>query len=162
MLLLAFWPFVTTLSAALGFVIVFGAVSGAVIGLPPASIANILGAGPTAQSKLGQWTGMMYTAAAIPALIGPLIAGYLITAYDDNYLTVQLWSGFCLLVGGICMAIATQYMNRDKRRQLGAFRKARASISSLGSALSRGLTWDKDQGTAVKTEMQQRGGLSPV
>merc|ERR1711939_629113 len=69
-----------------------------VIGLPPASMAYLLGPNPEAQARLGQWTGMMYSAAGIFALTGPLIAGHLISAYGNNFLTVQLWSGACMML----------------------------------------------------------------
>lgn len=105
LLVLLLWPFASTVAAAIAFVILFGAVSGAVIGLPPASVAFILGHSHVQQAKLGQWTGMMYTGSAIFALTGPVIAGYLV-GHFQSYLTVQLWSGTCLFLCFVCMAIA--------------------------------------------------------
>ncbi|KAI5205866.1 MFS general substrate transporter [Aureobasidium subglaciale] len=104
-LCLFLWTFANTLAPALAFAILFGAFSGSVIGLPPASMAAILGPEADRQAKLGQWTGMMYTAAAPFALVGPVIAGHLVTRYD-TYLGVQIWSGVCLLLSAICMAMA--------------------------------------------------------
>ncbi|KAF2863396.1 MFS general substrate transporter [Piedraia hortae CBS 480.64] len=104
MLILTCWTTAKTVSAAMGFVVVFGIFSGAVIGLPPASVAHILG--PDHINKLGQWTGILYSSSAIFALTGPVIAGHLITAYNRNFLTVQLWSGFCLLFSSGCMAMS--------------------------------------------------------
>lgn len=129
LLVLILWTQAFTLGPALAFVITFGAVSGAIIGLPPASIAYILQHAPpgtlertgtddtasstmVSSSKLGQWTGMMYTAAAIPSLTGPVIAGHLVQRYNKNYLTIQLWSGFCLLLSAICMGIGRLYVGR--------------------------------------------------
>jgi MCP family monocarboxylic acid transporter-like MFS transporter 10 len=116
---LLLWTFSTTTGTALSFVILFGMVSGAVIGLPPASVADILGHCPTQQAKvwsvstqiriltniqqLGQWTGMMYSVAAPFALLGPVIGGYLITKYN-TFLTIQLWSGSCLLLSAEFMS----------------------------------------------------------
>lgn len=68
------------------------------------------------QSKLGQWTGMMYACAAIPSFIGPLIAGHLITEFGNNYLTVQLWSGFSLLLAAGCMFMSEIYARRIHSR----------------------------------------------
>ncbi|SMY29179.1 unnamed protein product [Zymoseptoria tritici ST99CH_1A5] len=102
-LVLALWSLASTLPSAIAFVVIFGAFSGAVIGLPPASVAYILGPTPEAQAKLGQWTGMMYSCAAIFALTGPVIAGHLITEYS-TFLTVQLWSGACMMMSAACMA----------------------------------------------------------
>lgn len=108
------WTFADTLDIALAFVILFGAFSGAVIGLPPASVANILGKSPSRQAKLGQWTGQMYTIAAPFALTGPVTAGYLIQRYG-TFLTVQMWSGTCLLLSSICMAISAFYVRRAEK-----------------------------------------------
>ncbi|CAK1359465.1 hypothetical protein CB0940_05667 [Cercospora beticola] len=114
LLTLILWTLASGFPSALAFVIFFGAFSGAVIGLPPASVAYILGPTPEAQAKLGQWTGMMYTCAAIPALIGPVIAGHMITEYS-TYLTVQMWAGVCLLLSAGCMGLAIYFRQTMKR-----------------------------------------------
>nr|POE48771.1 aspyridones efflux protein apdf [Quercus suber] len=106
LLILLLWTMTQTVTAAVCFVTFFGIFSGAVIGLPPASVAYILGPDPKQQAKLGQWTGMMYTCAAVFALTGPVVAGHLITQYNQNYLTVQIWSGLCLFLSACCMAMA--------------------------------------------------------
>jgi MFS family permease len=116
-LVLCLWTVATKLSHALAFVVLFGAVSGAVIGLPPASVAYILGPDPRKQAKLGQWTGLLYTCAAPFALTGPVIAGHLITEYGGNYLTVQLWSGICLLLSAVLMALAIWSRRRDDEKE---------------------------------------------
>ncbi|KAK8197009.1 major facilitator superfamily domain-containing protein [Phyllosticta capitalensis] len=104
LLVLILWTLTTTFAGAMGFITFFGIFSGALIGLPPASMAYILGKAPARQAKLGQWTGMMYTAAAIPSLIGPIIAGHLVSEFED-YITVQMWSGTCLALAAICMGV---------------------------------------------------------
>lgn len=116
LLVLLLWTMANTVPAAIAFVVVFGIFSGAVIGLPPASVAYILGPDPVAQSRLGQWTGQMYSTSAIFALTGPVIAGHLISQYGGNYLTVQLWSGFCMFISASCMAVAIFF----KRRKVSA------------------------------------------
>ena len=116
LLVLVLWPLAGSESAAIAFCVVFGLFSGTVIGCPPASIANILKCTYTtsetshlAKKKLGHWTGMMYSFAAIPALTGPVIAGYLITTYN-TYLTLQMWSGVCLFFSFVCMVVARWYL----------------------------------------------------
>lgn len=113
------WTLAGSTSAAVAFCVLFGAFSGSVIGLPPASIANILKNTYTDPSnahlvhaKLGQWTGMMYSTAAIPALIGPLVAGHLVSEYR-TYITVQLWSGVSLTISAICMMVARWHLPTD-------------------------------------------------
>ncbi|EPS39645.1 hypothetical protein H072_6574 [Dactylellina haptotyla CBS 200.50] len=112
-LCLFLWTFAKSLPAALGFVVVFGAFSGSVIGLPPASMAAILGPDPTQQAKLGQWTGMMYTISSFFAFTGPIIAAHLFTKFD-NYLTIQIWSGLSLFFSALCMGMTIIYHSRDE------------------------------------------------
>lgn len=50
------WTFASTLNLALAFVVLFGATSGSVIGLPPASMAAIV---HKRTEKLGQWIGKL-------------------------------------------------------------------------------------------------------
>ncbi|KAK5133046.1 hypothetical protein LTR08_008251 [Meristemomyces frigidus] len=134
LLILVMWTTAKTVPHAIAFVVVFGAFSGSVIGLPPASVADILGkSNPEAQAHLGQWVGMMYSTAAVFALTGPVIAGYLITAYGQNFLTVQLWSGFCLLLSSLCMSVAIFYRERTSARQW-ATQKAKKFNISLSSS----------------------------
>ena len=103
-LLLGMWTNVKSVAGAYAFVILFGAFSGAVIGMPPATIGHLIKHAPSVDhSRMGHWTGMMYTIAAPFALTGPVIAGYLIDKYNLNFLTVQLWCGFCLLLSACCI-----------------------------------------------------------
>ncbi|KAI4722729.1 MFS general substrate transporter [Aureobasidium sp. EXF-10727] len=112
-LCLFLWTFAKTLAPALVFAILFGAFSGAVIGLPAASMAAILGEEPERKGRLGHWVGMMYTAAAPFALVGPVITGHLVTEYE-TYLGVQIWSGMCLLLSAIFMAGAVYFKRRNE------------------------------------------------
>ncbi|KAF1946690.1 MFS general substrate transporter [Clathrospora elynae] len=116
LLTLILWTLAGSETDAIAFCVVFGVFSGMVIGLPPASIGHILNCSYTspetvqfAKKKLGHWTGMMYTVAAIPALTGPVIAGHLITKYK-TYITVQMWSGTTLMLSCICMIMSRWYL----------------------------------------------------
>ncbi|KAH9879811.1 hypothetical protein J1614_001835 [Plenodomus biglobosus] len=116
LLILILWSLSGSETDAIAFCVVFGLFSGMIIGCPPASVGNILNCTYTskekehlAKQKLGHWTGMMYFFAGVPALAGPLIAGHLITRYN-TYLTVQLWSGACLVVCFCCMIVARWYL----------------------------------------------------
>jgi MFS transporter, MCT family, solute carrier family 16 (monocarboxylic acid transporters), member 10 len=134
LLVLLLWTMAKTVPLAIVYVVLFGVFSGAVIGLPPASVAYVLGPDPIAQSRLGQWTGQMYSTAAPFALTGPVIAGHLISEYGDNYLTVQLWSGGCLFSSACCMTAAVFF-----RWRMGAEERARqinrgVSVGALSAA----------------------------
>ncbi|KAJ4365846.1 hypothetical protein N0V83_008467 [Neocucurbitaria cava] len=116
LLTLILWSLAGSENDAIAFCVVFGVFSGMVIGLPPASIGHILNCTymtadtkHLAKKKLGHWTGMMYTFAAIPALTGPVIAGHLITQYN-TYITVQMWSGTNLMLSFACMLVARWYL----------------------------------------------------
>lgn len=135
--ILLLWTFANKTGTALAFVILFGVVSGAVIGLPPASVADILGHDPVQQSKLGQWVGMMYTVAAPFALAGPVIGGYLISQYG-TFLTVQLWSGFCLFLSGAFMLAAI--LSRRSDTSLYNEKGNLTESSSTSNVTSRVLT----------------------
>ncbi|KAF3226491.1 hypothetical protein TWF106_000233 [Orbilia oligospora] len=136
-LCLFLWTFASNLGSALAFVIIFGAFSGAVIGLPPASMAAILGPHPTQQGKLGQWTGMMYTISSFFALTGPIISSHLVVKFD-KYLTVQLWSGLCLFLSACCMCVAIIYHARDESFMRSRLLKLTpASTRSRSRSMSR-------------------------
>lgn len=75
-------------------------------------MANILLDGT---EKLGQWIGMMYTISAPFALAGPLIAGYLVSEYGYNYITIQCWSGACLLCSAACQLVTVRYLRKAKK-----------------------------------------------
>lgn len=146
-LVFAWWTLADNVKSAMGFVVVFGAVSGAVIGLPPATVANIISRSPGVDlSRLGQWTGMMYTIASPFALTGPVIAGYLITKYE-TYLTVQMWSATCLLLAALCLLAAIFSADRiDKRssRFTGFFSSAVNSV------------WSRDEEKADTSQIPTR------
>jgi MCP family monocarboxylic acid transporter-like MFS transporter 10 len=159
LLTLTLWPLAGSETDAIAFCVVFGVFSGMVIGLPPASIGNILNCSYTApgtthfaKKKLGHWTGMMYTFAAIPALTGPVIAGHLITQYN-TYITVQMWSGATLMMSCICMAVSrwylpcdngghakTEFVRRMSRSETTEKRKASDTAVSSPNALSQAPT----------------------
>jgi MFS family permease len=116
LLVLVLWSLAKSTAAAIAFCVLFGMTSGTVIGLPPASMANILAGSyntPETQhvrhAKLGQWTGMMYSFAAVPSLAGPVIAGHLVTQYE-TYITVQMWAGANLMMSAGCMLVARWYL----------------------------------------------------
>ncbi|KAK3720587.1 hypothetical protein LTR37_003636 [Vermiconidia calcicola] len=136
LLVLLLWTMAKTTSAAIAFVVLFGVFSGAVIGLPPASVAYILGPDPIAQSRLGQWTGMMYSTSAVFALTGPVIAGHLITQFGGNYLTVQCWSGACLFLSAVCMSMAILFKHKkDSKRGRNYDRRSASCATSTAPVM---------------------------
>ncbi|KIW02883.1 uncharacterized protein PV09_05933 [Verruconis gallopava] len=148
LLLLALWTTVSNVAGAFAFVIIFGAFSGAVIGMPPATIANIIHHTPdTDHSRMGHWTGMMYTIAAPFALTGPVIAGHLISRYN-SFLSVQLWSGMCLFFSSMCIAAAMYSMYRERWRS--------SSLVKVQSFASRLFDTESGAVTAVNSRPETR------
>ena len=101
-MIFTFWPLATLLSHAIAFVVLFGIVSGTVIGIPPACVASLLA--ESEQQRLGQWTGMMYSLTASFSLVGPVIVGQLVRTF--NYLAVMGWCGTCLGLAAACTVVA--------------------------------------------------------
>jgi len=155
LLVLLFWTFSTTTNAALAFVILFGMVSGAVIGLPPASVADILGHCPTQQAKLGQWTGMVYSIAAPFALAGPVIGGYLMTKYK-TFLAIQLWSGGCLFLSGMFM-IGAIYSKRLEQKAIKTKKEIMAESTTISEAVTRQPSQNDLTMATHKNERQEAG-----
>ncbi|KAK8156523.1 major facilitator superfamily domain-containing protein [Phyllosticta citrichinensis] len=157
LLVLILWSLTTTFAGAMCFITFFGFFSGALIGLPPASMAYILGKSKARQAKLGQWTGMMYTAAAIPSLVGPIVAGHLVSEFK-NYITVQIWSGSCLACAAACMGVTWWY----KSQELAAGGPPTTidepvipleRVGSQASWVTRGYDTDRPQGDEAKEEV---------
>lgn len=132
--MLLLWTMAYNVPSAIAFVVLFGIFSGAVIGLPPASVAYILGPSPSAQAKLGQWTGMMYSCSALFALTGPVIAGHLISHFGQNYVTVQCWSGGCMLLSAACMAMSILQRRQQSCHPEELFEQKRRRISFRSTA----------------------------
>jgi MFS family permease len=157
LLCMVLWSLAGSTSAAIAFCVLFGMTSGAVIGLPPASMANILsGTYNTPEhkhlshSKLGQWTGMMYSMAAIPSLVGPVVAGHLVTKYN-TYITVQMWAGANLMVSAVCMLVCRWYLPCYDGERVGA----KIARMMNGSTMS-----EKGKGTESDSETEFGRGLS--
>jgi len=147
MLVLILWSLASNQTLAICYCVLFGAISGAIIGLPPASIAFILGrSDPTKQAKLGHWTGMMYTISASFALTGPVIVGHLYGQYGIDSYVLQGWAGGCLFLSSVCMVIARLYTGAG--RVAGALARAK----ELGLTISRTVTRSKDDGRASMVE----------
>ena len=146
LLIFLLWTLADNVRSAIAFVVLFGVFSGAVIGLPPASVAYILGPHPAAQARLGQWTGMMYSTSAIFALTGPVTAGHLITEFHQNYVTVQCWSGACLLLSALCMTMAIYSKKRSPAHKwLEDERRRKSSVRPAGRTMVSQAESEKDK-----------------
>lgn len=157
LLVLINWTLANTVGKAFSFVTLFGIFSGAVIGLPPASVAYILGKDPEAQAKLGQWTGMMYSLSSFFALTGPVIAGYLISAFD-SWLTVQMWSGACLVISSFCMLMAILYRAKAMKEEESMRKRMMRRLSSVVTAASEDWMQRSQQPSTTASSVIEKDG----
>jgi MFS transporter, MCT family, solute carrier family 16 (monocarboxylic acid transporters), member 10 len=152
-LLVLLWIFASNVKATIAFAVIFGSVSGAVVQGPAAVVAHFLEHEPEGQAKFGQWAGMMFSMASIPALTGPLIAGFLISHYD-NFVTVQLWCLVSFVLSAACMAIALYYDRRERIRRRAKSKREPTNVtdsSQAGLEESQGEAKDTPEGESRKS-----------
>ncbi|KAL8692288.1 MAG: hypothetical protein Q9218_002657 [Villophora microphyllina] len=95
-----FWPFAPNNSAAIAFCAIFGVLGGSMLSLPASGVAYLIP--DERQSHAGQWTGMMWSAVSIFALVGPLIAAALKRRFGMD--AVGYWTGATMLVTTFLLA----------------------------------------------------------
>ncbi|KAL4881736.1 major facilitator superfamily domain-containing protein [Aspergillus karnatakaensis] len=96
------WISATSLARFILFAAFYGAISGALVPLPPSVFPHIC-PDPTA---LGAWLGMAQSITSFATLIGAPIAGALADlgargSDDLNYMNVQLWCGVLMVSGAV-------------------------------------------------------------
>lgn len=119
----------------------------------------------------------MYTFAAIPSFVGPIIAGHLVSKYE-TYLAVQMWSGVNLAIAAICMFVARLYLPemppnyreveraaaREARRGKGMMGLGESTVAMAHSA-TRDTQATRDEGEKERSEDEEkrfgRGVLEP-
>ena len=57
-------------------------------------------------AKAGVEIGMIFAETSVAALVGPPIAGALITAGGGSYLYAQMWAGSVVVLGGLVLITA--------------------------------------------------------
>ncbi|KAK5114712.1 hypothetical protein LTR62_002286 [Meristemomyces frigidus] len=114
-LVLGMWLVTATSACAEAYVVIYGAISGAVIGLPAATISHIIGnSNEVGQRKLGNWVGILYTIGSVPAMAGVLICGKLADAYMTTYTPVIVFCGVSYFLAACCMVIAAFKLGRRR------------------------------------------------
>lgn len=98
---LALWIPGTTTGATIAFGTIYGFASGGIVSLSPAVIAQI-----SDVREVGTRSGVLYFCGSFGALIGPPIAGAIVTAQDGDYLGLKLFNGLTLLLGALCMYLS--------------------------------------------------------
>ncbi|KAJ5485566.1 hypothetical protein N7539_005554 [Penicillium diatomitis] len=103
------------------FVAFYGAISGALVPLPPSVFPHVC---PYPES-LGTWLGMAQSISGFASLIGPPIAGALASinskgSADLNFLGIQLFSGITMTVGAFSLLLLW-YLLYSQRGKTGLF-----------------------------------------
>lgn len=104
---------INTLGGLIGFAIVYGFLSGAVVSLPSAVAATLT---PDMQ-LVGTWMGMSFCFAAMGILIGNPIAGDIIQVPDDKFAGGFIFSGSLVMAAGLSFIAAKAIKISEKRRQ---------------------------------------------
>ncbi|KAM0254579.1 hypothetical protein ACHAQJ_006614 [Trichoderma viride] len=96
------WIGIHTLGGSIGFAIVYGFVSGAVVSIQASVIASLV---PDVR-YIGTWMGMALFVAGLGILIGSPIAGVLVTTGTNSFVDPLILSGTFILTGGILFCVA--------------------------------------------------------
>lgn len=107
-LILALWLPGYGTGAIVTFSVLFGFVSGTVVGLAPTLVSFI-----SDVRQIGVRTGTMFACVAVAVLVGSPIGGQLILADNGSYKTMQIFSG-CLCMGGAVCYTALRFVMSGK------------------------------------------------
>jgi MFS family permease len=103
------WIGIHNLGGSIGFAIVYGFMSGAVVSVQASVIASLV---PDVR-YIGTWMGMALFVAGLGILIGSPIAGVLVTSGTKGFVDPFIFSGTFTMTGGILFCIAWIYKRRS-------------------------------------------------
>ncbi|MCJ1393709.1 hypothetical protein MMC18_006585 [Xylographa bjoerkii] len=112
LLALVMWPLAGNTATAIAFSVLYGVFGGGVLGLVASVVADLVPG--ERKDCVGQWTGMLFLACALPALVGPLMGGAVYAQFGDN--AVGWFTGGALLAAAVCMGLGAWVKEREKRR----------------------------------------------
>ncbi|KDQ09189.1 hypothetical protein BOTBODRAFT_179205 [Botryobasidium botryosum FD-172 SS1] len=96
------WPFCISKASSVALAVIYGAASGAFIGLMGTPVARFGGT-----EDLGRRTGMLYTIGALGALIGPPISGAIHDTYGGFH-QVSIYAGCTIIASALLILGARQ------------------------------------------------------
>lgn len=97
---LTIWlPGVSSTPALIVYVVLFGFSSGCIFNLAPAVIAQV-----SSIREIGTRTGIAFAVGGTGALIAPFIAGIILERMNGNYLGLQLYCGFSMVLAMVLFA----------------------------------------------------------
>jgi MFS family permease len=101
-LLVLTWLSVHSLGGLLVVAILYGFFSGALIGLPPATVASLT----PDMTTFGGRLGVVFMAMGFASLIGSPVMGAIVQAQNGSYDGARVWAGVTMLVGSFCLFLA--------------------------------------------------------
>ncbi|KAK5659358.1 hypothetical protein OQA88_1451 [Cercophora sp. LCS_1] len=96
------WTAVDSVAGLYVWCVFYGMAAGGIQSLFPAGLSSLA----TDLRKAGIRLGMAFSIVSFATLIGPPVAGAIITATGGSYRGAQIFAGVCLLVGAVCMFFA--------------------------------------------------------
>ncbi|MCJ1383905.1 hypothetical protein MMC17_007019 [Xylographa soralifera] len=112
LLALLMWPLAGNTPTAVAFAVLYGVFGGGVLGLVASVVAELVPG--ERKDCVGQWTGMLFVACAVPALVGPLTGGALYARYGEN--AVGWFTGGALMAAAACMGLGVWLKRKENRR----------------------------------------------
>ncbi|KAF9891668.1 hypothetical protein FE257_003680 [Aspergillus nanangensis] len=115
------WISVDSLVGFILYAAFYGAISGALVPLPPSVFPHVC----PDPAALGTWLGMAQSISSVATLCGPPIAGALAEigargSADLNFANIQLFSGV-VMISGAAMLMGLWYLLRKMRDKKGLF-----------------------------------------
>ncbi|MCJ1432020.1 hypothetical protein MMC27_001376 [Xylographa pallens] len=123
LLAVVMWPLAGNTTTAVAFSVLYGVFGGGVLGLVASVVADLVPG--ERKDCVGQWTGMLFLACAVPALVGPLIGGALYARYGEN--AVGWFTGGALLAAAACMGLGVWLKRKEERKVVGE-KEVRAEV----------------------------------
>ena len=104
------WMAVDSLAGLVVFSVAYGGISGAVVSLPPTTVASLVPVGK--QDRVGTWMGMAFTFAGLGFLVGNPIAGLLVSSSDFE--RMMIFGASCSMAGGMILGGLDGYLSYRK------------------------------------------------
>jgi MFS family permease len=101
-ILVLLWLPVNEIGALMTIAILYGFFSGALVGLPPATVASMT----PDLTTLGGRLGVVFVAMSISSLIGSPVTGAIIQASNGSYDAARIWGGVTMVVGGLVLLLS--------------------------------------------------------
>jgi MFS family permease len=101
-LLVLTWLSVHSIGGLLAVAVLYGFFSGALVGLPPATVASLT----PDMTTFGGRLGVVFMVMGFASLIGSPVMGAIVQAQNGSYDGARVWAGVAMVVGSFCLFMA--------------------------------------------------------